>query len=258
VSAWDVLDIAIVSLLIYEALKLIRGTRAMQMAIGSLLVMLLLYISQAFPLRTVGWLIRNLLAYAVFAAIVLFQADIRRALSHLGRAPFFRYLGRSERAAETMEEVITAAGMLAKARVGAIVVFEREIGLRNYVESGIPVDAKVSYDLLTTIFQPTTPLHDGAVIISDERIAAAACFLPLSVSPLLDKDLGTRHRAAIGLTEETDALAVVISEERGEISLARQGRLSRGLTSEDLRHRLRSLLLHRRPEEPATSVEVDA
>jgi diadenylate cyclase len=257
VSAWDVVDILIVSLLIYEALKLIRGTRAMQMAIGSLLVLLLLYISQAFPLRTVGWLIRNLLAYAVFAAIVLFQSDIRRALSHLGRAPFFRYIGRSERAAETMEEVITATGMLAKARVGAIIAFEREIGLRNYVESGIPVDAKVSYDLLTTIFQRTTPLHDGAVIISDERIAAASCFLPLTVNPTLDKDLGTRHRAAIGLTEETDALAVVISEERGEISLARQGRLFRGLTPDDLRSRLRALLLHRR-EEPAATVELDA
>jgi diadenylate cyclase len=258
VSAWDVIDVLIVSLLIYEALKLIRGTRAMQMAIGSLLVLLLLYISQAFPLRTVGWLIRNLLAYAVFAAIVLFQADIRRALSHLGRAPFFRYLGRSERATETMEEVITAAGMLAKARVGAIIVFEREIGLRNYVESGIPIDARVSYDLMTTIFQPSTPLHDGAVIISEERMAAAACFLPLSVSLQLDKDLGTRHRAAIGLTEETDALAVVISEERGEISLARQGRLSRGLTPDDLRHRLRSLLLHPQSDEPTTAVEVDA
>jgi diadenylate cyclase len=257
VSAWDVIDILIVSLLIYEALKLIRGTRAMQMAIGSLLVLLLLYISQAFPLRTVGWLIRNLLAYVVFAAIVLFQSDIRRALSHLGRAPFFRALGRSERTAETMEEVITAAGMLAKARVGAIIAFEREIGLRNYVESGIPVDARVSYDLITTIFQPTTPLHDGAVIISEERIAAASCFLPLTVNPLLDKDLGTRHRAAIGLTEETDALAVVVSEERGEISLARQGRLSRGLTPDDLRSRLRTLLLHRR-DEPAAAVELDA
>ena len=256
VSAWDVIDILIVSLLIYEALKLIRGTRAMQMAIGSLLVLLLLYISQAFPLRTVGWLIHNLLAYVVFAAIVLFQSDIRRALSHLGRAPFFRYIGRSERAAETMEEVITATGMLAKARVGAIIAFEREIGLRNYVESGIPVDAKVSYDLLTTIFQRSTPLHDGAVIISEERIAAASCFLPLTVNPALDKDLGTRHRAAIGLTEETDALAVVISEERGEISVAQRGRLSRNLTADDLRKRLRAVLLQRGEE--SAPVELDA
>jgi diadenylate cyclase len=245
-SAWDVIDILIVSFLIYEALKLIRGTRAMQMAIGSMVIILLLYVSQAFPLRTVGWLIRNVLAYLVFAAIVLFQSDIRRALSHLGRAPFFRYLGQSQHAAETIEEVITAAALLSKAKVGAIIVFEREIGLRNYVESGIPIDATVSYDLLTTIFQPKTPLHDGAVILSEDRIAAAACFLPLAVSPKLDRDLGTRHRAAIGLTEESDAIAVVVSEERGEISLARHGQISRGLSVEDLRDRLQSLIMQRR------------
>jgi diadenylate cyclase len=245
-SVWDVVDILIVSILIYEALKLIRGTRAMQMAIGTVVVILLLSLSQAFPLRTVGWLIRNVLAYLVFAAIVLFQSDIRRGLSHLGRAPFFRYFGRSERAAEVIEEVITASAMLAKARTGAIVVFEREIGLRNYVESGIPVDASVSYDLLTTIFHSGSPLHDGAVIISEDRIAAASCFLPLAVSPKLDRDLGTRHRAAIGLTEETDAVAVVVSEERGEISLARHGQISRGLSAEDLRDRLQVLILQRR------------
>jgi diadenylate cyclase len=246
ISAWDVVDILIVSLLIYEALKLIRGTRAMQMALGLLLVLLLLYVSQAFPLPTVGWLIENLLAYLAFAAIVLFQSDIRRALSHIGSAPFFRYLGQAQRAAETIEEVVTAAGLLAKARVGAIIVLEREIGLRNYVESGIPIDASVSYDLLTTIFQPSTPLHDGAVIIAEDRIAAAACFLPLTVSPQLDKDLGTRHRAAIGLTEESDALAVVVSEERGELSLARHGRISRGLSADDLRNRLQAVILQRR------------
>jgi diadenylate cyclase len=246
ISAWDVIDILVVSLLIYEALKLIRGTRAMQMAIGSVVVILLLYLSQAFPLRTVGWLIRNVFAYLVFATIVLFQSDIRRALSHLGRAPFFRYFGQSEHAAENIEEVITAAGMLAKSKVGAIIVFEREIGLRNYVESGIPIDAAVTYDLLTTIFQPSTPLHDGAVIIAEDRVAAAACFLPLAVGPKLDRELGTRHRAAIGLTEESDAIAVVISEERGEISLARHGEISRGLTTRDLRDRLESLILQRR------------
>ena len=158
VSWWDVLDIVIVSILIYEALKLIRGTRAMQMAIGSLLVAILFYGSRLFPLQTVNWLIRNLLAYLVIAGIVLFQQDIRRALSQLGRAPFFRYFARAEQSAESIEEVITAAGMLAKAHVGAIIVFEREIGLRNYIESGIPIDAMLSYDLLTTIFQPSTPL----------------------------------------------------------------------------------------------------
>jgi diadenylate cyclase len=252
VSWWDVVDILIVSLLIYEALKLIRGTRAMQMATGSALVLLLFYISQLFPLTTVSWLIRNLLTYAVFAAIVIFQADIRRALSHLGRAPFFRYFGQAERTAETVEDVITAATMLSKQHVGAIIVFEREIGLGNYVESGIRVDGEVTYDLLTTIFQPTGPMHDGAVIIREDRIAAAACFLPLTVRPGLDRDLGSRHRAAIGVTEETDALAIVVSEERGELSLSLRGRIERGLTGEMVRSRLQELMLpRRRAERPA-------
>jgi diadenylate cyclase len=245
ITGWDVADILIVSILIYEALKLIRGTRAMQMAIGSVLVLFLFYTSRLFPLQTVNWLIRSVLSYIVFAAIVLFQSDIRRALSHLGRAPFFRYFARSERTAETIEEILTATSLLAKDSVGAIVVIEREIGLRNYVESGIRIDAAVSYDLLTTIFQPDTPLHDGAVIVQDERIAAAACFLPLSVNPKLDRDLGTRHRAAIGLTEECDAVAVIVSEERGEISLSTRGRLERRLTTEELRARLQSLIMHK-------------
>ena len=255
---WDVFDILIVSVLIYEALKLIRGTRAMQMVIGGLLVLLLFYVSRLFPFQTVNWLIRNLLAYVVFAAIVLFQSDIRRALSHLGRAPFFRYFSRAERAAETIEEVITATSQLASGRIGAIIVFEREIGLRNYVESGIPIDAAVSYDLLTTVFQTSTPLHDGAVILQEDRIAAAACFLPLTVNPKLERDLGTRHRAAIGLTEECDAIAVVISEERGEISLSLQGRIERRLSPDQLRARLHTLLLHRRAARTAAEpVEAD-
>jgi len=252
-SAWDVFDILIVSVLIYEGLKLIRGTRAMQMAIGSVMVLLLFFASRKLPLQTVGWLISNLLAYAPFAAIVLFQTDIRRALSHLGRTPFFRYLAREEETAETIEEIITAAGMLASARTGAIIAIEREIGLRNYVESGIPLDAAISYDLLTTIFQPSSPLHDGAVIVQEDRIAAASCFLPLAVGPGFDRDLGSRHRAAIGLTEESDAVAVVVSEERGEISLSLNGRIIRGLSTDELRVRLQHLILQRRvtPAGPA-------
>jgi len=256
---WDVVDVLIVSVLIYEGLKLIRGTRAMQMATGMVFVLILFYASQRFPLQTVSWLIRNVLVYIVFVAIVLFQTDIRRALSHLGSAPFFRYFGRAERAAETIEEIITAAGMLSKRRVGALIVLEREIGLRNYVESGIPIDALVSYDLLTTIFQPSTPLHDGAVIIQEDRVAAAACFLPLTVKPGLDRDLGTRHRAAIGLTEECDAVAVVISEERGEISLAVRDSIQRRLTPDALRERLRAAMLKRRwvPGDPAAVSKAD-
>lgn len=246
ITWWDALDILIVSILIYEGLKLIRGTRAVQMVIGSVLVMILFSVSNLFPLQTVNWLIRNALLYVGFAIIVLFQSDIRRALAHLGRAPGLRSLGRSERTADTIEEVVTAADLLAKDKKGALIVLERAIGLRNYVESGIPLDAAVSYDLLTTIFEPKTRLHDGAVIIQEDRVAAAACFLPLTVSPKLDRDLGTRHRAAVGLTEECDAVAVVISEERGEISLAMAGRLERQLTSEALRQRLQALVLMRK------------
>ena len=245
-SYWDVLDILIVAILIYEFLKLIRGTRAVQMALGSVLVLLLFYVSRLAPLQTVNWLIRNLLFYAGFAAIVIFQQDIRRALANLGRAPFFRYFTRAETVDEMIEEVSVAATMLASKRIGAIIAMEREIGLRNYIESGIPLDAAVTYDLLVTIFQTGSPLHDGAALIQEGRVAAAACFLPLTVNPKLDRDLGTRHRAAIGLTEESDAVAVVVSEERGEISIAVDGHIERNFTAEGLRGRLQALLLERR------------
>ena len=242
----DLLDIAIVSFLIYEVLNLIRGTRAMQMALGGALAAGLFYLSRFAELETVNWLIRNLVGYIVFAAIVLFQSDIRRALAHLGRAPFFRYLAKGEVVDETIEEIAVAAQMLATQHTGAIIAIERQIGLRNYVEGGIPLDAEISYDLLVTIFQPGTPLHDGAVIIQENRVAAAACFLPLTVNPRLSKDLGSRHRAAIGLTEENDAVAVVVSEETGWISLVLDGRIERHITPDRLRARLRQLLRPRR------------
>jgi len=243
---WDLLDIAIVSVLIYEFLKLIRGTRAVQMAVGSLLVVALFYVSSLAPLQTLNWLIRNMLVYVVFAAIVIFQSDIRRALAHFGQAPFFRYFTKQE-SDETIEEVIVAATMLAAQKKGAIIAIEREIGLRNYIESGIPLDAEMTYDLLVTIFQPGSPLHDGAVILQEDRVAAAACFLPLTVNPRISRELGTRHRAAIGLTEESDAVAVVVSEERGQIGLALDGGLERDLTADQLRERLHTLISHRRP-----------
>jgi diadenylate cyclase len=242
----DLLDIAIVSILIYEVFKLVRGTRAAQMMVGIGLIVGLLFVSQAAQLETVNWLIRNMVGYIVFAAIVLFQSDIRRALAHFGRAPFFRVLAKSEVVDESIEEIAVAASMLAKDRVGAIIAIEREIGLRNYIEGGIPLDARVTYDLLVTIFQPTTPLHDGAVIVQEGRVAAAACFLPLTVNPRLSRDLGSRHRAAIGLTEENDAIAVVVSEETGMISLVLEGRIERDLTEDDLRTRLRRLVTYRR------------
>ena len=244
---WDLADILLVSVLIYEFLKLIKGTRAVQMALGSFLLVLLFYVSRLAPLQTVNWLIRNLLVYVVFAAIVIFQSDIRRALAHFGRAPFFRYFTRTDGIEEIVEEIVVATTMMAAHRTGAIIVLEREIGLRNYIESGIPLDAALTYDLLVTIFQPKSPLHDGAVIVQEGRVAAAACFLPLTVSSRFGRDLGSRHRAAIGITEECDAVAVVVSEETGRISLALDGKLERDLDADRLRARLEALLLYGRP-----------
>lgn len=244
-SWFDLIDILVVSVLVYEVLKLIRGTRAMQMAIGSGVFVALYYGSRWAHLETVNWLIRNLLSYIVFAIIVLFQSDIRRALAHIGRAPFFRYFAKGESAEESIEELVVASGMLAAQRIGAIIVIERQIGLRNYVEGGIPLDATTTYDLLLSIFQPSSPLHDGAVIVQEDRIAAAACFLPLTVNPRLGKELGSRHRAAIGLTEENDAVAIVVSEETGAISLVSDGNIERGLTVDELRARLRTMVLRR-------------
>jgi diadenylate cyclase len=246
ISWSDLLDIGLVSILIYELLLLIRGTRAAQMALSGGFIIGLYFLSRWLQLETVNWVIRNLASYVVFAIIVLFQADIRRALAHFGRAPFFRYFERASSADETIEELVVAATSLAARHTGAIIVIERQIGLRNYIEGGIPLDATVTYDLLASIFQHGSPLHDGAVILQNDRIAAAACFLPLSVNPLVSRDLGTRHRAAIGITEENDAVGIVVSEETGIISVVTGGAIERGLTADMLRVRLRALLSGRR------------
>jgi diadenylate cyclase len=253
VSGWDLLDIAIVAVLIYELLLLIRGTRAMQMALSGAFLIALFFVSEWLDLETVNWLIRNLAAYVVFAIIVLFQADIRRALAHFGRAQFFRYFDRASSDDETLEELVVAASTLAARHIGAIIVIERQIGLRNYIEGGIPLDATVTYDLLATIFHTGSPLHDGAAIVQGDRIAAAACFLPLSVNPRVSRELGTRHRAALGITEENDAVAIVVSEETGAISLAINGALERGLTADMLQARLQSLLGVRGRNRPRNS-----
>jgi diadenylate cyclase len=253
---WDLLDILVVSVLIYEVLKLIRGTRAVQMALGGGVIVALFYGSRWLRLETVNWLIRNMVGYIVFAVIVLFQSDIRRALAHLGRAPFFQYFAKPESAEESVEELVVAATMLSAQRVGAIIAIERQIGLRNYIEGGIPLDAVLTYDLLLSVFQTSSPLHDGAVIVQDDRVAAAACFLPLTVNPKLSKELGSRHRAAIGLTEENDAVAIVVSEESGSVSVVNDGQIERGLDADTLRARLRVLVLNRRGGSPRRDARV--
>jgi diadenylate cyclase len=238
----SVIDILLVAVLIYQFLVLIRGTRAAPMLIGVGAVVLIFWGARLGELKTVNWVLNTLLPYGVFALIVVFQAEIRHLLAKLGRTLIF---SRSQNAAgEAYEDIVLAANLFSQNQTGALIVIEREIGLRTHIESGVPLGAHLSYDLLATIFRPSAPLHDGAVIIQKDRIAAAACFLPLSMNPVLSTQLGTRHRAAIGITEETDAIAVVVSEETGTIGLAVGGRIERDLSVEDLRVRL-GHLLHR-------------
>src|SRR5437773_890338 len=232
------LDILIVAFFIYQLLVFIKGTRAVQMALGLALVVVFFYFSRWIRLETVSWLLTNMLPYFVFAIIVIFQSEIRRALAHFGNAPFlggFSNINRNE----FYDEIMLAVTTLASNQTGALVVIEGNIGLKTYLESGIAIDAALCYDLLVTVFTPSVPLHDGAVIVQNGRIAAAACFLPLTVKPRLSKDLGTRHRAAIGVTEETDAVAIIVSEETGVISFAHDGEMARYLDPDTLRQRLR-------------------
>src|SRR5574340_13134 len=249
VSLVSVLDILLVALLIYEFLVLIKGTRAVPILTWVAGLALAFYLAHIFQLRTVNWLVGTLAPYAFFALIVVFQAEIRRALAKIGRKLTFSRI--SPRMSEAYEDVVLAANLFSQNQTGALIVIEREIGLRTYIESGVPLDARLSYDLLATIFRPSAPLHDGAVIVQKDRVAAAACFLPLSMNPVISNKLGTRHRAAIGITEETDAIAVVVSEETGAISLTVGGKIERDLTAEELRQRLSQLL---RRYVPATAL----
>jgi diadenylate cyclase len=221
----DVLDILIVGFIIYQLLQFIRGTHAVQMALGGVVLVVFYWFSQLFNLETVNWILRTFLPYVVFGVIVVFQAEIRKVLAHLGKTPLLGFS--KQRTEEVIDEVVLASTTLAAQRTGAIIVVERDMGLRSYIETGIGLDALLTYDLLISIFNPKTPLHDGAVIVQGNRIAAAACFLPLTVNPALSRTLGSRHRAAIGITEDTDAVVVVVSEETGTISLVSGGRIRR-------------------------------
>lgn len=240
ISLISIVDVLLVAILIYQFLVLVRGTRAAPMLLGVAVLALAFYLARLGELRTLNWLLSTLLPYVVFALIVVFQSEIRHALANLGsRVSLMRS---SSSAADVYDDIVLAANLFSQNQTGALIVIEREIGLRTYIESGVALDARLSYDLLATLFRPSAPLHDGAVIVQRDRIAAAACFLPLSMNPVLSTQLGTRHRAGIGITEETDAVAVIISEETGTISLAVAGNIERELTVERLRERLATLL----------------
>jgi len=238
----DVVDIVIIAILIYNVLILIRGTRAYQMLLGIIVMVAFLYVSQVLQLRTVNWLLRNFFTYIVIIVIVLFQAEIKKGLASFGRNPFFARVVRpgTEKA---VEEIVMACTTLASQRMGAIIAMQRRVGLKNYIEGGVVLDARVTYDLLLSIFNPSSPLHDGAAIVQGNRISAAACFLPLTLRADLSKEFGTRHRAAIGLSEETDAVILVVSEETGIISLVHAGSIVRNLTGDVLKQKVLQHLL---------------
>src|SRR2546423_5753528 len=233
----NLVDIALVFLLVYALLRLIRGTRAVPMAAGIGGLALLYWTAARYDLATLEFILRPAPLYVGVAIIVLFQNEIRQALISFGnrfRMPFLlRHRGQFGEG--VYDEIVLAATSLASTKTGALVVIERGVNLRNVIEGGVKMDAELSYDLLVTIFNPATPLHDGAVVIRGHRAAAASCFLPLTLNPMLSKDLGTRHRAAIGITEDTDAVAVVVSEETGLISFMQGGRIRRGLDGTRLR-----------------------
>jgi len=234
----DVVEIVVVSYLVYRLLVAYAGSRAFQVLVGFVVLVSVYAISQALQLRLVPYLLSQVFTYGAFALIVIFQQELRTALARLGRTRWFQLFAVQERE-EVFDAIVDAADRLAKAKIGGIIAVQREVDLTAHVDDGTQLDAQISPELLATIFSPYSPLHDGAVIVRQDRIAsAAAVILRLSQSPLIDRAMGTRHRAAIGLSEETDALVVVISEETGQISLAHRGLLIRDLRPDELRRRL--------------------
>lgn len=237
----SLIDFAVVFLLVYVLLRLVRGTRAAPMAAGLVGLLLLYWLAVTQDLPTLEFVLRGAALYIGVAIIVLFQTEIRQALIYLGnriQRPIRRRTQEGQLGETIYDEIILAAASLASTKTGALIVLERGVGLRNFSDAGVRLDARLGYDLLITIFNPETPLHDGAVIVQNERIASASCFLPLTQNPRLSKDTGTRHRAAIGITEDTDAIVVVVSEETGIISFVEAGRIKRNLDTAQLRRLL--------------------
>ena len=237
----DLLDIGIVAFIVYRVLLLIKGTRAMQMLTGLGILGVGFYISSMFELFTTHWLFSYFFDYLILIVIVLFQDDLRRALTHVGKNPFFSGAS-AEEEREMVDDIARAATRLAKEYIGALIVIERETGLKNFIDTGSRLESRVKAELLYAIFIPTSPIHDGAVIITGGKLAAAGCFLPLSKDPNINKRYGTRHRAALGLTEDTDAIVVLVSEEAGEVHLVKSGKITTNLNEQELRQSLAALL----------------
>jgi diadenylate cyclase len=232
----DAVDIFLVALLVYRLLLMIRDTRAMQMLKGFLVLLIFAAVGVQFQFYTVNWLLTSLWAVWLIAFTIIFQPELRRILVQLGRRRLFMGFFKDE--ARQYKEITEACRVLARRKIGALIILERDVNLKTYIESGTALDAELSAELLVTLFVTKTPLHDGAVILREGRVAAAGCILPLSQDTNISKDFGTRHRAAIGITEETDAVAVVVSEEQRSISLAVSGKITPAIDSQTLEEML--------------------
>jgi len=235
-----VLEISIMTVFFYFIFIFIRGTRAVQVVKGLIVLVFIFFLAQKLHLVTINWLLTRFFAFSIIACIIIFQPELRKALATLGRRPFFSPYIVEE---EVIDAVVNAIGTLAAKKIGSLVAIERYTGLRNYVDSGVKLDAQISSELIHTVFMPNTPLHDGGVIIQGDRVAAAACLFPLSQKPNLNRSLGTRHRAAIGLTEETDAVVIIVSEETGTISVALEEKIVRDFDEMSLKKKLKEILV---------------
>lgn len=254
-SLADIVDILLVWYVIYKIINLIKGTKAVQLLKGIFVILLVKIISDYLGFNTLSWIMGNVITWGFLAIIIIFQPELRRALEQLGRGKFFSRSGTQEEdeSEKFIEAIVKATDYMAKRRIGALISIERETGMSDYIETGIALDSKISSELLINIFIPNTPLHDGAVIIQKNLVAAAACYLPLSESPFISKELGTRHRAALGISEVTDSVTVIVSEETGNISLTKNGELHRGLTLDAFKSLLENELVTRNKVKPTSS-----
>jgi diadenylate cyclase len=235
----DLVDIILMSIILYRLLLIIKGTKAVQMLIGLGVLLIASLLSRYFELYTIDWLIQSFWAQIVIALVIIFQPEIRRALAQMGETQFLQFTSAEE--LKSLEEIVRATIALSNRKIGALIAIERDTSLKDFVEMGTPLDAKVSKEVLLSIFHPTSPIHDGAVVIKGNRIVAAGCFLPITMSPEIGKALGTRHRAGLGLTEETDAVVIIVSEETGVVSMAMSGKLESRLDMGALRNTLTEL-----------------
>lgn len=251
----NIVDILLVWFVLYKLIAIIKGTKAVQLLKGLFVIIIAWFLTKELGLKTMYWIMEQILTWGFLAVIIIFQPELRRALEQIGRGKLFSRgaLQEEEERNRLVESVTKSVGYMAKRRIGALISIERETGLSEYIETGIPMHSDLTSELLINIFIPNTPLHDGAVIVQQQRIAAAACYLPLSESPFISKELGTRHRAALGLSEVTDAITVVVSEETGAVSITANGDLHRNLSTEEFETLLRKMWFGPVPEPQAAS-----